>query len=63
MSAKNYFKEVYTELVHKVTWPTWDELQNSAIIVMITSLMIAIAVGLMDTVFKNVMQFVYKLFY
>ena len=41
-----YFQESYKELVHKVTWPSWKELQGSAILVMVSSLIIAIVVAL-----------------
>ena len=57
-----YFQEAYKELVHKVTWPSWKELQGSAILVMITSFMIAIVVSLMDLGFKNLMHLIYSLF-
>ncbi|MCB0430176.1 MAG: preprotein translocase subunit SecE [Flavobacteriales bacterium] len=48
MGLKTYFEETYDELVNKVSWPTWSELQSSAIIVMVASVIIAIAVVLMD---------------
>jgi preprotein translocase subunit SecE len=57
-----YFQESYKELVHKVTWPAWKELQGSAILVMVTSLLIAVLVALMDLGFKNLMNAVYGLF-
>jgi preprotein translocase subunit SecE len=57
-----YFQETYKELVHKVTWPSWKELQGSAILVMVSSLIIALAVALMDLVFKNIMSTIYGLF-
>ena len=57
-----YFQESYKELVHKVTWPAWKELQGSAILVMVTSLIIAILVALMDLGFKNLMNAIYGLF-
>jgi preprotein translocase subunit SecE len=63
MSLKIYLKESFTELVHKVTWPTWNELQNSAVLVMIATLIIALIVALMDLSFSNVMEFVYGLLY
>ena len=63
MKMKTYLQEVYTELVHKVTWPTWKDLQSSALIVMIASLLIALVIFLMDFTFENVMGFVYKLLY
>ena len=40
----NYFKESYNELVHKVTWPTFSQLQNSTVVVMVASLLFAIVV-------------------
>jgi preprotein translocase subunit SecE len=46
----NYFKETYDELVHKVTWPSAKDLQNSVIVVSIASLIIALIVFLMDSV-------------
>jgi preprotein translocase subunit SecE len=63
MKIKTYVKESYNELVHKVTWPTWKELQNSAIIVMIASIIIALVIFVMDFVFENLMDFIYSLFY
>ncbi|MGI5914359.1 MAG: preprotein translocase subunit SecE [Bacteroidales bacterium] len=63
MSIKGYFKESFTELVHKVTWPTWNELQNSAGLVMVATLIIALIVSLMDLSFSKIMEFVYRLLY
>ena len=58
-----YFEEAYNELVHKVSWPTFKELQNSAFIVMVASFIIALIVFVMDFSFENIMSFVYNLFY
>lgn len=58
----NYAKESYDELMHKVSWPTWSELQGSAIVVSVASLIIAIVVFAMDEVFRNVLIQFYKLF-
>ena len=55
----NYCKESYDELVHKTTWPSRSELTNSAVVVLTASLLIALVVLLMDTVCKNLMEFVY----
>jgi preprotein translocase subunit SecE len=57
-----YIKSSYDELVHKVTWPTWNELQNSAIVVSIASLIIALVVYLMDVTFEKVLELFYSLF-
>jgi preprotein translocase subunit SecE len=57
-----YFRESYDELMHKVSWPSWSELQGSAIVVSIASLIIAFVVFLMDEAFRNVLIQFYKLF-
>jgi preprotein translocase subunit SecE len=57
-----YFRESYDELMHKVSWPSWSELQGSAIVVSIASLIIALVVFLMDETFRNVLLQFYKLF-
>lgn len=58
----DYIKESYEELVHKVSWPTWAELQNSAIVVSIASLIIALVVFMMDMMFKNALELFYQMF-
>jgi preprotein translocase subunit SecE len=63
MRVKTYFQETYNELIHKVTWPTWGELQSSAIVVMIASLIIALIIFGMDITFENIMEQIYKLLY
>jgi preprotein translocase subunit SecE len=63
MKVKTYFKEAYDELVHKVSWPTWPELQSSAIVVLVASLIIALVVLIMDASFRNLMQLIYGLFF
>ncbi|MCF8225184.1 MAG: preprotein translocase subunit SecE [Bacteroidales bacterium] len=57
----NYLKDSYTELVHKVTWPTWKELQNSALVVMIASLIFALIVFVMDISFQTILEGIYKI--
>jgi preprotein translocase subunit SecE len=59
----NYVKEAYNELIHKASWPTFAELQNSTIVVMVASLVIALVVLAMDLVFENLMKAVYSLLY
>ena len=58
----NYVKECYTELVEKVSWPTWKELQSSAIVVSIASLIIALVVYLMDKSFETILEGFYRIF-
>jgi preprotein translocase subunit SecE len=56
----NYLKESYNELVHKVTWPTIKELQSSALVVMVASLIFAMIVFAMDTSFQKILEGIYK---
>lgn len=63
MKFRLYLQEAYDELIHKVTWPTWKELQSSALVVMVASLIISILVFVMDISFKNMMELIYGLFY
>lgn len=58
----NYFKESYDEWMHKVSWPTWSELQNSAIVVSVASLIIATVVYLMDIMFSSILESFYTMF-
>jgi preprotein translocase subunit SecE len=57
-----YIKESADDLVNKVSWPTWKELQSSTVVVAIASLIIAIVVYLMDVSFRNIMEVFYGLF-
>ena len=61
-SIVGYFKESYDEWTHKVSWPTWSELQNSAIVVSVASLIIALTVFLMDFSFREILDAFYSLF-
>ncbi|MBK6282083.1 MAG: preprotein translocase subunit SecE [Draconibacterium sp.] len=63
MKIKLYFQEAFDELVHKVTWPTWKELQSSALVVMVASLIISLVIFAMDLSFRNLMELIYGLFY
>ncbi|MBI2270860.1 MAG: preprotein translocase subunit SecE [Bacteroidetes bacterium] len=59
---KTYFEETTSELLTKVSWPTWSELQGSAIVVMVASLIIALLIFAMDTVFNKLMEAFYQMF-
>ncbi|MCP3927529.1 MAG: preprotein translocase subunit SecE [Bacteroidetes bacterium] len=58
---KLYIKESYNELVHKVTWPSWANLQSSTVVVLIASLIIALIIFVMDMISKGVLNFIYDL--
>jgi len=55
-----YIKASYNELVNKVTWPTFAQLQSSTVVVMVASLIFAIVVLAMDLSFENLMAAIYR---
>ena len=55
----NYCKTCYEELAHKTTWRTRKALTHSAVVVLSASLVIAIVVFAMDSVFRFVMSAIY----
>ena len=55
-----YIKESYNELVNKVSWPSFPQLQSSTVVVMVASAIFAVVVLAMDLTFENVMEFVYN---
>ena len=57
-----FVKESYEELKSNVSWPTRLELQNSAVLVLVASLVFAIVIGLVDLAFKNGLQVFYQSF-
>ena len=59
---KLYIKDSFGELINKVTWPSWKELQSSTVVVAIATLIIALIVYLMDSVFSNILKVFYSFF-
>ena len=57
----NYFRDSYKELLEKVTWPTWEQLQQSTMIVLGATLLITAIVGLMDFIVSGGLRFIYKM--
>jgi preprotein translocase subunit SecE len=57
-----YIKQSYDELINKVSWPSWSELQSSSIVVAIATAIIALIIYLMDSIFSNAMELFYSFF-
>jgi len=60
--VRSYFRESYHELVHKVTWPSWQELQSSTMIVLVATVVITLVVWGMDALSNLVLTQYYKMF-
>ncbi len=54
-----YIEDAYDELLHKVKWPSWSELQQSTIICLVTVILLTLVVFCMD----SASQFLFKTFY
>ncbi|MFM7485446.1 MAG: preprotein translocase subunit SecE, partial [Cytophagales bacterium] len=50
------------EIKNNVTWPKFSELQSSAILVLVASLIFALVIGFIDLGFKNALAWFYKEF-
>ena len=57
-----YIRDSYKELVQKVTWPSFDNLTQSTMIVLGATLMITAMVWVMDFAANNALKFIYSLF-
>jgi preprotein translocase subunit SecE len=55
-NVSEYIKESYIELTQKVTWPTWRELQQSAVLVLVTAIIIALVIFGMDQIIAFVLN-------
>lgn len=56
----NYIQESYNELKNHVTWTTWSEAQRLTIIVVVFSVVLALAVWGVDTVFSKVISLYFE---
>ena len=57
-----YFRESYHELLEKVSWPTWSELQQSTVIVLVATLLTTVIVWIMDLISSSVLHLIYSFF-
>ncbi len=57
-----YLRESYHELTEKVTWPSWIQLQQSTVIVLVATIIITALVWVMDFTSQNLLKLIYSLF-
>jgi preprotein translocase subunit SecE len=57
-----YFRESYRELLEKVSWPSWTQLQQSTVIVLVATLLITGIVWAMDLVAQSALKLIYSFF-
>lgn len=57
----SYIQAAYDELIHKVTWPSWDELQQTTIIVLVSLVLLTVMILGMDFASEKVMTLLYSI--
>ena len=60
--VSSYFRDSWKELIEKVTWPTWNQLQQSTVIVLVATLVITAMVWVMDFASQNLLKLIYSFF-
>ncbi len=69
--AREYVKETIHELLYKVTWPSWEELQNSSMLVVVASIIFSLIIFVMDfifganpenNIFSGILYYIYSIF-
>ena len=59
---RTYIDEVTDELQNKVSWPSWAELQSSAVVVLVSVILISMVIFFMDFGSSKIMELYYKMF-
>ncbi|GAA4452508.1 MAG: preprotein translocase subunit SecE [Chitinophagaceae bacterium] len=57
----SYIQEAYDELMHKVTWPTWSELQQTTVIVLVALAITTFIMLGMNVASEKVITLLYNL--
>jgi len=59
---QEYITTSVDEVRNKVSWPAYSDLQSSTILVLVSSLILSVLLGLVDFVFENGMNWFYRSF-
>ena len=59
---KAFLRDSTNEMRYKVTWPKYRDLQNSSVLVLVTSLILALFIGVVDYSLENLMEWFYSAF-
>jgi len=60
-SLQTYIQESYNELINKVTWPTFRNLQSDTVVVIVATILLALLIFGMDAISNFVLDLVYEL--
>lgn len=57
-----YFRESYREMLEKVSWPSWSQLQQSTVVVLSATVLITAIVWAMDLIAQSGLKLIYSFF-
>lgn len=57
----SYIQAAYDELVHKVTWPSWEQLQQTTVVVLVAMIILTVAIFGMDITSEKVLTLLYNI--
>jgi preprotein translocase subunit SecE len=60
-SLQTYVQESYNELINKVTWPTFRNLQSDTVVVIVATILLSLLIFGMDAISNFVLDLVYSL--
>jgi preprotein translocase subunit SecE len=55
-----YIRESFDELTQKMTWPTWQNLQETTWVVLIGTALLALVIFVMDFASNQILHLIYK---
>ncbi len=58
----NYIRSAYDELVYKVTWPNWEQLQKYTVLVLVGIIIFTILIYVMDIISNSIFKAFYNIF-
>jgi preprotein translocase subunit SecE len=58
-SMVKYFNDSYKELINKVSWPTWTQLEMTAVSVILSTIVLSLLLFGMDWLLLYVLDFIY----
>ncbi len=61
-NLQSFFKNSWHEITKEVTWPKFSELQGSATLVLVASIIFALVVGTIDFLIDNGLKLLYQSF-
>ncbi len=59
-AVRRYIIDSWDELMHKTSWPNWNQLQSSSVLVLVATFIIAAIIYAMDSAFGQLMKLIYN---